>query len=256
MIYLESGHPEAAVSDMTRRALLRIGIGGGAAALLSSCDDPPRGRTSAARDARRSPVVAAEYLFLQPAEIVFVDAAVARLIPRDVLGPSGAEAGVTLFIDRQLHGPFGQAARWYMQGPFAKGTEQQGYQLQRTPAQLYRAAIGAIDTHCRTSEHETFAALSAERQDRVLHGLEKGDIDVPGVSGKEFFKMLWQNTQEGYFADPIYEGNRGFAGWRLVGFPGPRYNYVDDIRHYGQPYPWPTVGLMGRDPTRRPGSPA
>jgi hypothetical protein len=25
---------------------------------------------------------------------------------------------------------------------------------------------------------------------------------------------------EGMFADPVYGGNRDFAGWRLVGFPG------------------------------------
>jgi hypothetical protein len=25
---------------------------------------------------------------------------------------------------------------------------------------------------------------------------------------------------EGMFADPIYGGNKDFAGWRLVGFPG------------------------------------
>ena len=54
-----------------------------------------------------------------------------------------------------------------------------------------------------------------------------------------------------YFADPMYEGNRGFAGWKLVGYPGPRYNYDNEIRHYGQPYPLPTVGLLGRDPSRR-----
>jgi hypothetical protein len=25
---------------------------------------------------------------------------------------------------------------------------------------------------------------------------------------------------EGMFADPLYGGNKDFAGWRLVGFPG------------------------------------
>ena len=32
---------------------------------------------------------------------------------------------------------------------------------------------------------------------------------------------------EGYFADPIYGGNRDMAGWKLVGFPGVRYDYRD-----------------------------
>jgi gluconate 2-dehydrogenase gamma chain len=59
--------------------------------------------------------------------------------------------------------------------------------------------------------------------------------------------MLWQNTGEGFFADPMYGGNRDFAGWKLVGFPGPRYNYVNEIEQYGKPYTLPTVGLMGRN---------
>lgn len=242
------------MTRLSRRAVLRIGIGAGATALLPACDDQQWPRTTGA-GRRGSPVIDAEYLFLQPAEVAFVDAAVARLIPRDVLGPSAAEAGVTLFIDRQLRGPFGQAADWYMEGPFGRGTKQQGYQLQRTPAQLYRVAIAAIDGHCRGGKgNAVFAALPAEQQDSLLHELENDRLELSGVSGTGFFEMLWQNTQEGYFADPIYEGNRDFAGWKLVGFPGPRYNYIDDIGRYGQGYPLPTVGLMGRDPSRRPGS--
>jgi gluconate 2-dehydrogenase gamma chain len=55
------------------------------------------------------------------------------------------------------------------------------------------------------------------------------------------------NTRNGFLSDPIYGGNRDFAGWKLLGFPGPRYNYVDEITRYGVPYDEPTVGLMGRD---------
>ena len=65
--------------------------------------------------------------------------------------------------------------------------------------------------------------------------------------------MLWQNTQESYFADPMYGGNRNFAGWKLIGFPGPRYNYVDDISQFGKPYKQPTVGLSGRSGAIRKG---
>jgi gluconate 2-dehydrogenase gamma chain len=45
----------------------------------------------------------------------------------------------------------------------------------------------------------------------------------------------------------MYGGNRDFAGWKLVGFPGPRYNYVNEIEQYGKPYTLPPVGLMGRN---------
>src|SRR5437660_651170 len=54
-------------------------------------------------------------------EMAFVDAAVARIIPNDDLGPGAKEAGVGLFIDRQLAGPYGRGETWYMQGPWREG---------------------------------------------------------------------------------------------------------------------------------------
>jgi gluconate 2-dehydrogenase gamma chain len=59
--------------------------------------------------------------------------------------------------------------------------------------------------------------------------------------------MLLQNVTEGFFADPMYGGNRDFIGWKLIGFPGPRYNYVEEIEQYGKPYTLPPVSLkLGR----------
>ena len=39
-------------------------------------------------------------------------------------------------------------------------------------------------------------------------------------SAVAFFNTLRTYTIEGMFADPVYGGNKDFAGWRLVGFPG------------------------------------
>lgn len=190
--------------------------------------------------------------YFSEAELAFVDAAVSRLIPKDELGPGAKEAGVTVFIDRQLSGPYGQALTWYMQGPWRKGTPEQGYQLKLSPAQLYRAAIRDVEEHCKRSfGGKTFAQLDADSQDKLLHELEKGKVELSSVPAKEFFKILWSNTQEGFLADPEYGGNRGFAGWKLIGFPGPRYNYVAEIEQYGKRYEEPTVGLLGRDPQRK-----
>jgi gluconate 2-dehydrogenase gamma chain len=193
------------------------------------------------------PVTAGAFAYLTPAEIAFLDAAVSRLIPADSLGPGAKEAGVTFFIDQQMAGPFGRAETWYMQGPWKEGTEQQGYQLKLTPAQLYRVGIRGTDDYSRRTFKKSFVELGAADQEKILHGLEKGEIELAGAPAKEFFAMLWQNTNEGFFADPIYGGNRDFAGWKLVGFPGPRYNYVHEIEQYGQPYTLPTVGLAGRN---------
>ena len=178
----------------------------------------------------------------------FVEAATERLIPEGNDGFGAKSAAVAFFIERQLAGPYGSAETWYMQGPWQNGTEEQGYQLKLTPAQFYRTAIRNIDDHCRRNfASKTFAALTAADQDQVLHGLEKGDIALVDVPAKRFFDMLWQNTQEGFLADPMYGGNRNFTGWRLIGFPGPRYNYVNEITQYGKPYTLPPVGLLGRD---------
>ena len=35
-----------------------------------------------------------------------------------------------------------------------------------------------------------------------------------------FFVALLQSAMEGFFADPIYGGNRNKAGWRMGGYPG------------------------------------
>jgi gluconate 2-dehydrogenase gamma chain len=242
------------MNRMSRRDLLRSTAAAGSAALVSWL--VPR-TAQGADPARGSDPIAPElpavntYSYFNAAEIAFVDAAVDRLIPSDQLGPGAKQAGVTFFIDQQLQGSFGRAETWYMLGPWRDGTPQQGYQLKMTPAQLYRAAIRATDDYCRQNYRKTFAQLQPGQQDKVLQGLEKGDIELNGASAKEFFNLLLQNTGEGFFADPLYGGNRDFAGWKLVGFPGPRYNYVNEITEYGKPYLLPTVGLLGRDGTPR-----
>lgn len=187
--------------------------------------------------------------FFSAAEQQWVEAATARLIPDgdDGLGAGGAH--VAVFIDRQLAGPFGRAQHWYMQGPWEKGTDQQGYQLKLTPGELYQTAIRNVDDWCRQHHQKAFAQLPGADQDDVLHGLESGDIELADVPAKAFFTVLLKNTVEGFLADPMYGGNYNFAGWKLVGFPGPRYNYVAEIEQYGKPYAEPTVGILGRDGT-------
>ncbi len=138
-----------------RRRFLTGGIAVGAAAATAAVD-PAEARTyhgevpwlPHAADVPE-PITGNTYVFFTAEEAAFIEAATARLIPKDDLGPGAREAGVPLFLDRQLAGAFGRAARWYMQGPWAKGTPTQGYQSRMTPAELYRAAIKAIDDHCQ-----------------------------------------------------------------------------------------------------------
>ena len=181
------------------------------------------------------------------AEAVFINAAVARLIPADELGPGGVEAGVPTFIDRQLAGPYGRGERWYMQGPWSAGAPTQGWQTRLTPAGLYRAGIKAVDAAVvRESRGGSFAKLAAADQDAFLQRLEKGDVALEGIDAKAFFAQLLQNTLEGFWSDPIYGGNRDMAGWKLIGFPGARYDNTEFVSQHGQKYPLPPVGIKGR----------
>lgn len=176
-----------------------------------------------------------------------MDSLVSRLIPADDLGPGAREAGVVDFIDNQLAGSFGRGERWYMKGPFSVGLETQGYQSEHPPAGLYRAALAALDAHCREHfEGRVFAELDEEDQDAILRKIEAGELDFKDVSATAFFGMLHDNTVEGFFCDPIYGGNRDMIGWRLVGFPGARYDYRDYLDHDGEPILIEPVGLAGR----------
>jgi gluconate 2-dehydrogenase gamma chain len=193
------------------------------------------------------------YFFFSPAEAAFIEAAVERLIPSDEAGPGAREAGVPRFIDRQLSGAYGAGDRFYLQPPFVTGLPTQGWQMQ-APAQVYRAAIPAIDQWSTAMHGAAFAALDAPRQDAVLKALDEGDAQLSGgPDAKAFFGLLLQNTIEGYFADPIYGGNRDMAAWRMIGFPGARYNLRPFVLRYGEAYPLPPVGLMGRPDWRRAG---
>jgi gluconate 2-dehydrogenase gamma chain len=224
--------------DPARRDFLRlVGVTVPAGMALCACG-------GSGADAQGGPSNA----FFAAGEMDFIQAATARLIPADTLGPGADKAGVPTFLDLQLAGPYGRAERWYMQGPWPNGIDGQGYQLRFTPAQLYRQAIAGIDKHCQAQYRQPFAKLTTDQQDQVLHALEDGKVDLGDVPSKTFFNLLWQNTQEGFLADPAYGGNRDFAGWKLIGFPGPRYNYVREIGEYGKPYPQPCVSLIGRVP--------
>lgn len=185
--------------------------------------------------------------FLTLGERTFVEAATSRIIPTDDDGPGAREADVITFIDRQLAGFYGNGQRWYMQGPWPSGLPTQGYQSQYAPAGLYRVSIRIINDWCRENrDGRVFPELDEAEQDEVLTMLEEEEITSEEVPLATFFEILKENTIEGFFADPIYGGNRDMVAWRYVGFPGARYDYRDFIHHNGAPIEMPPVGLAGR----------
>jgi gluconate 2-dehydrogenase gamma chain len=187
------------------------------------------------------------WMFFSADEASFVEAAVDRLIPADERGPGGKDAGCAVFIDRQLAGPYGRGDGLYMRPPFMPGTATQGYQRPDTPAAQYRSGLKALGEYVKNAFNgKSFAQLSPPDQDKVLAGLESEAIGLKGVDGAQFFTLLLANTMEGFFADPIYGGNRDMAGWKLIGFPGARYDYRDWVERHNEPYPLPPVSITGR----------
>jgi gluconate 2-dehydrogenase gamma chain len=203
---------------------------------------------AAAQHAGHAPAKGEKYMFLAPAEVAFLDAAVARLIPADELGPGAKEAGVTYFIDQQLFGGYGVMAKMYRQGPHAEGTPQQGYQSPLTPQEVYRAAITEINAGCAKQYGKSFAELATAQQDEVLRALDEGKFPLEAVPARFFFNMLLDNTIEGYFSDPIYGGNRGKIGWKLVGFPGVHASYANDIERHNVPWTRPPASIADAGP--------
>jgi len=191
---------------------------------------------AAAQHAGHASAKPEKYMFLSAAEAAFLDAAVARLIPADELGPGAKEAGVTYFIDQQLFGGFGVMAKMYRQGPHAEGTPQQGYQSPLTPQEVYRAAIAEVNAGCIKQYGKAFDKLATAQQDEVLRALDEGKFALDAVPPRFFFNLLLDNTVEGFFSDPIYGGNRDKIGWKLVGFPGVAAVYTQHVDKHGVPY--------------------
>lgn len=171
-----------------------------------------------------------------------------RLIPSDDHGPSASEAGVLDFLDAQLAGPYGDGAAYYLEGPLQPGHEEEVMgqkQFLETPRQRYAKGLKALEQYAQDNDGASFAALSPDRIDEILTGMEAGKIDLPGgVFGQAFFELMLQNAREGYLSDPIYGGNRDFAGWTMIGFPGARYDYRAYVDRHNEDLALAPVSLI------------
>jgi len=193
-----------------------------------------------------TPVVPGGWTFFTPAEARAVEAIVDRLIPADDVSVGGKDAGCAVFIDRQLSGSYGSAQNLYMQPPFANGTPSQGFQSPLSPTGRYRQGLAGLDAYCKANfAGKSFDGLSPAEQDDLLKKMEANGIKFESGDAKSLFELLLQNTMEGFFADPIYGGNKDMVSWRMIGFPGARYDYRDHIDKHNQPYPLPPVSIMG-----------
>jgi gluconate 2-dehydrogenase gamma chain len=186
------------------------------------------------------PPVDEPLLTLTATEHAFFVAAADTIIPPDQLSPSGSDCGVANFIDRQLAGAYGTGARLYRQGPFPKGKPEQGYQLSLNPREFFRAGVASANEFTRKTYGKDFDRLNEEQRIAALKAMEEGKAEFKGFGSAMFFNALLQITMEGFFADPIYGGNRDMASWKMVGYPGLPATYRNDIRKYlGKTYDKP-----------------
>jgi gluconate 2-dehydrogenase gamma chain len=219
-----------------RQFLLRAGLAGSAiAAGLSEpagAQKSPPATTSAPATTPQPAPEAEPFVVLTALEAAFIVAAVDTLIPADELSPSGSDCGVAIFIDRQLGSAWGGGARMYRAGPYLKGKPEQGYQLPLTPREFFAAGITAANAWSHKTYGKDFDRLASADRVAALKAMEDGKAVFENFDAKAFFGQLHSITMAGFFADPIYGGNRDKIGWKVLGFPGLPATYSDKIDAY------------------------
>lgn len=190
-----------------------------------------------------------------------IAAAMSRIIPTDDL-PGAAEAGTIDFVDRYLSGidhiyalPDGSGFE-VLEGKRA-GAWRRRIEAAR---EKYASGVAELDRVAEERFGARFEQLVDLEQDAVLRELEHPGADQRTISYGEpvepalqqtsaeadldFFALLVTHTRQGFYADPIYGGNRDQVGWQVIGFPGPtslaevhtgRYDtvawFADERRH-------------------------
>jgi len=203
--------------EIGRRGFLK---GAGAAGTLTAA---ALGGTiaQAAETAARDAAPATEPLLTLTAdEAAFFSAAYDTIIPADALSPSGTDCGLVTYIDRQLAGAWGNGARMYRNGPFFPAKAEYGYQLPLTPREYFAAGIRAANAWSQKAYGKSFDRLTPAQRNAALTAMENGSAVFEQFDAKPFFEALLQSAMEGFFADPVYGGNRNKVSWKMVGYPG------------------------------------
>jgi gluconate 2-dehydrogenase gamma chain len=167
--------------------------------------------------------------FLNDDDAATVAAFAERLMPGAPGKPGARDAGVLNYIDLALAGAYSDLQDFYRRG------------------------LASLDGHCRKTYDQPFVRLDAARQDAVITALEKGAAPAfTWPTAQAFFNMVRTHTMEGMFADPIYGGNKDFAGWRLAGFPGAQPVFSPaDLQSKDAFSTAPIVGLQSQASARR-----
>ena len=214
--------------DASRREfLVRAAVGAGAAAGAGLVPDAiaqnhEQMEGAAATPGAQHPSGSEHGAFFNHADAATIAAFTERIMPSAPGKPGARDADVLNYIDLALSGAYAELQDFYRRG------------------------IASLDAHCRSTYKESFVHLTPERQDEVISALEEGKATgFTWPTAKEFFSILRTHTMEGMFADPLYGGNKDFAGWRLVGFPGAQTIFTPtDLQSKQEFTRAPIVGLQ------------
>jgi gluconate 2-dehydrogenase gamma chain len=165
--------------------------------------------------------------FLNDEDSATVAAFAERIMPGAPGKPGATDAGVLNYIDLALAGTY---------------ADQQD---------SYRRGLAALNNYCRATYNAPFVKLDAAKQDAVITALEEGKATgFTWPSAQTFFNTVRTHTMEGMFADPIYGGNKDFAGWILVGFPGAQPLFSPADMHSKDAFTGaPIIGLQTQSKT-------
>jgi gluconate 2-dehydrogenase gamma chain len=239
---------------MERRDLLKGGLVLVATATAASIYKPAPGTTTLVGGKHwpssplplPEPVEAGPLVFLSADQAKLVGAIFDRLIPADDVSVGAVEAGCVTFLDHQLAGPYGKGTSRYTLGPFQRGTPEQGNQSPMGPAAFYRHGLPELAACVQETFEKPFTDLSPAQQDTFLESMESGKARFRSIPSDTLFALLLQNVKEGYLADPIYGGNKDMAGWKMIGFPGARYDYRAFVDRKGEDLGLAPISLIGR----------
>lgn len=224
--------------DAARRAfLVRAAVGAGAAAGAGLVPDAyaqieeQHKEAGASAPAQQHPSGSEHGAFFNHTDAATVATFTERLMPSAPDKPGARDADVLNYIDLALSGAYAELQDFYRRG------------------------LAQLDAYCRNTYKEPFVRLSASQQDEVITALEEGKASgFTWPTAQEFFNTVRTHTMEGMFADPIYGGNKDFAGWRLVGFPGAQAIFTPtDLQSKQAFIRAPIIGLqtVAKDPMRR-----
>ncbi len=78
-----------------------------------------------------------------------------------------------------------------------------------------------MDDYSNSAYGASFDRLNADKRTQVLQDLfDSKPTNFAGPTAAEFVSEVHDLVMAGFFADPLYGGNRGLVSWALAGFNG------------------------------------